>query len=105
MKPIEITLNLSNIDKNRIKERTYENKEGIPVTVKEYKITVVPTKEKKFITKGDGWQLLKTHFVVEKRGKDEPKNYVGEGFTFEQVSGGAMNIQTETPEETGEIPF
>lgn len=106
MKPIEITLNLSKIDKSRITERTYEDKNGVPVTVKEYKMTLVPVKDKKFVTKKDNWQLFKTHFLAEKRGKDEEKNYIGDGFMFETIGDNATNIPVQTIEEVeNSIPF
>lgn len=83
-KPIEITINVDKIDKSRITSRTYTNRDGEEVTVREYKMAVVPSKERKFVTEGDGWKLFKTHFVAEKRGRDEERNYLGDGFQFER---------------------
>lgn len=84
---MDITLNLSKISKDRITERTYKDKDGVEQTVKELKIRVVPLKEKKFITKGDTWEMYKTHFVVEKKNsKEEPDVFIGDGFTFETIN-------------------
>ncbi len=84
---INITLDLSKIDKTRITPRTFTNKEGVEVTVKEYKMEVIPLNEPKLIKVGDGWNLLKTHFVVEGQTKEERQAkkksvYIGEGLQF-----------------------
>lgn len=110
MKPVEITLNVSKINKDKIISRSYTNNEGTEVTVKEYKVKLVPLKERKFVTKGDGWEMFKTHFVVESKSKKEdPDNFVGEGFEFEKVE--QKNNAHREPEEGAEtispddIPF
>lgn len=83
MKPIEITLDITKINKDKITERKYKDKEGVEHTAKEYKMKIVPLKEKKFITKGEGWEMFKTHFVVEKKdNKEEEDNFIGNGFEF-----------------------
>lgn len=83
MKPIEITLEVLKINKDKITSRTYTNNEGVEVTVKEYKAKVIPLKERKFVTKGNGWEMFKTHFVVEaKTNKEDPDNFIGSGFEF-----------------------
>lgn len=87
MNKINVTLDLSKIDKTRIINRTFTNKNGEEVTVKEYKIEVIPLREPKFIKQGEGWNLMKTHFVVEGQTKEERQAkkqsvYVGEGLQF-----------------------
>ncbi len=87
MQKINITLNLSKINKDKIVDRTYKDEQGNDVTEKTYKIEVIPLKAPKFITQGDTWIMNKTHFVVEAQTKEERNsngatNYVGEGFEF-----------------------
>lgn len=89
MKKISITLNVTKIDKSKIFERTYKNKDGEEITEKLYKFDLIETKEPKFVAEGDTWTMFKTHFGAEAQTKDEradkkPANYVAEGFVFEQ---------------------
>lgn len=87
MEKISVTLNVSKIDKSKILERTYKNKDGQDITEKFYKFDLVPTKEQKFISEGKDWVLKKTHFGAETQTKEEkevkkPTNYVAEGMIF-----------------------
>lgn len=87
MSKISLTLEVSAFDKSRIEERTFDTKDG-KKTVKEYKVDVIPLKEKKFVSKGADWQLFKTHFVVQSQTKEEravkaDPVYVGNGYQFE----------------------
>lgn len=102
---INLTLNLSKIDKTKIIDRTYKDKDDNEVTNKEYKVEVIELKQPKFVTEGDTWKMLKTHFVVEAQTKEEkaekkPANYVGEGFTFESK----VDTTFDALEDT-QIPF
>lgn len=88
MQKISITLNVSKIDKSKIIERTYNNKDGVEVTEKLYKFELIEAKEPKFVAEGDTWIMKKTHFGVETQSKEEKAekkktNYIAEGFTFE----------------------
>lgn len=87
MNKINITLNLTKINKSKITDRTYKDKDGNDVTEKNYKIEVIELKNPKFVAQGDTWVMNKTHFVVEAQTKEERNsnveaNYVGEGFEF-----------------------
>lgn len=91
MSKINITLDINAISRDKIVEREIKTQNG-PRTVREYKITIMPLKEKKFVTQGftkDGlraWKMYKTHFVTEaKSHKDEEDVFVGSGFDFEFV--------------------
>lgn len=89
MDKITITLDTTKITKSKITERKYKNKEGQEVTAKEYKLDIVPLKEKRLLKAGDGWKMMKTHFVAETLTKEErsagaPTVYVGEGITFDK---------------------
>lgn len=101
MNKISVTLDLSKINKDRIVSRTFTNKEGVEVTVKEYKIDVIPLREPKFIKQGEGWNLLKTHFVVEGQTKEERQAktksiYIGEGMQFVDTSTQEVNYPEPT---------
>lgn len=108
MNKLTITLELDKLDKTRIQERTYTNKEGVEVKVREYKLDVVPLKEKKTITEGDTWKMVKTHFVCDAQTKEEREakadtNFVGEAITFEDIDGNAPAQAAQLSED--EIPF
>ena len=104
MNKISINIDLGKIDKNRIINRTYKNKEGEEVTVKEYKMDIVPLKEKKVIKEGGGWTLVKSHFVADSPTKEERENktktnFLGEGIMFENRDEVVEDIVA------GDIPF
>lgn len=99
MEKISITIDLGKLDKTRINNRTFTNKDGQEVTVKEYKLDVVPLKEKKLIKEGDTWKMVKSHFVADSQTKEERENktqtnFIGDGIMFEKKG-----------ETDGEIPF
>ena len=104
-KSIECSIDVSKIDKNRIEEREYTNKEGKIIKQKLYKFTVVESKDKKMIKEGDGWTLFKTHFIAEKRDKDEEKNYIGDGMTFENTDKKEVIDFPEDDINPNDIPF
>lgn len=102
MNKVSITIDLTKIDKNRIQNRTFTNKEGVEVTVKEYKLDVVPLREKKIIKEGDTWRMVKSHFVCDTATKEEranktKTNFLGDGIQFE-------DLNAETVKD-GDIPF
>lgn len=87
MAKINLTINLSALDKSKIIERKYKNKEGQEVTVKEYKADLVELLAPQFVTEGDTWTMNKTHFLADPQTKQErdmkvKSNFIGEGFQF-----------------------
>ena len=94
-KSIECSIDVSKIDKSRIEDREYTNQDGEVVKQKMYNFSVVESKDKKFIKEGEGWKLWKTHFIAEKRDKDDPKNYIGDGLTFEREDEESVNKKFE----------
>jgi len=117
-----VTIDLTKIDKSRIEERTYTNREGVEVTVKEYKMDVVEMKQPRALKKGDGtliagdtWQLMETHFACESQTKEEREAsketvYIGKGVQFQDKNPAQANSEpvsagvTEAVDES-EIPF
>lgn len=103
---ISLTIDVSKIDKTKIKERNFINKGGVEVTAKDYKIDVIPLKEPKVIKEGDTWRMVKTHFVAEPQTKEErdngqPSNIIGDGIVFEDKNA----VPPQAKEEEIDFPF
>lgn len=113
MEKISITIDLGKIDKNRIVNRTFTNKEGQEVTVKEYKLDVVPSPTPKTIKEGDTWTMVKTHFVVEGQTKEERQakkkgTILGDGIVFRNKADEHNQSNVEDynqDQDLGGIPF
>lgn len=113
MQKIKIVLDVTKIDKTQIKERTYTNKSGGEVTVKDLNLEVIPLKEKKFIKETEKGNLYKTHFVAHQSTKNDDGTYengaiIGDGITFEPKGESVPTQAKETPEEHhpfDDIPF
>lgn len=98
---LTLTIDINKLDKERINLRTYTNKAGEEVTVKEYKIDVVPLKETKLIKegtsqKGDKWRLVESHFACDSQTKEEREqkkqtNFIGKAVQFEDVETDTVN--------------
>ncbi len=118
---INLTLEVSKFNKDKIVARTFKTRDGTEVTVKEYKVEVVELKQPKFVASGkraDGseWIKKKTHFVAEEQTKEERAAkkatvYVGEGFTFEDAVGdepqedAAVDVGADENINPDDIPF
>lgn len=108
MAKISVTIDVDKIDKSKITSRTYKNKDGQDVTVREYKMDVVELKEPKYITEGDTWKLFKTHFVCEANNDSDAETvFLGDGVVFKN-----KDMATQAQENLGygegsddEIPF
>lgn len=84
---MKLKINLSQIDKSKITERSYTNKEGQNVVIKELALETLLLKEPKQIAEGQTWRLMKTHTVIHEQTKEEkankvPAKFVGEGISF-----------------------
>ena len=98
MSKINVTLDVSKISKDKIVSRTFKNRDGEEVTVKEYKVELIELKAPKFVKEGEGWKMIKTHFVVEAQTKEErankvDQNFIGDGFVFEEKSSPTNEFQ------------
>ena len=85
MAKIAITLDASKL-KGLAKDRTYNNRNGEPVTVKELKFELVEVKEPKVTYSTDKYDLVKTHFAALPQTKEERDAkadtvFIGEGIT------------------------
>lgn len=90
MQRISLVIDTNKLDKTRIVSRTYKNKAGEEKTAKELKVDVVPLKEKRLKTSGEGWELWQVGFVTETASKEERiakvnKDIVGEAVRFEST--------------------
>lgn len=65
MQKYSFTIDVTKIDKTKLKERTYQNKEGQDVTVKEYAFEAILNKEE-VIKTGDTWELVKRGFITQR---------------------------------------
>lgn len=85
MSKIQVTLDTSKL-RDLVIERSYKNKDGIDIVLKELKFELVEVKEPKEIYKKDNMRIMKTHFASviqtkEQRQANSPTIYIGEGFT------------------------
>lgn len=75
MNKIIVSVDLTKINKDRIRVEQYTNKEGVEVTKKMYDFEVIPLKpeqQKEIASASDmSWTLKKTHFVTEAANKEE----------------------------------
>lgn len=116
MNKISLKIDLLKIDKSKIKDEEYTDRDGNVVKRKIYSIDVIPIKEKKFVKDGDTWTLYKTHFGVETQTKEErnakeKSNFIAEGFTFESKEDNLTSAGTKVPdfsevdEKNSDVPF
>jgi len=89
---ISITLDVSKIDKTKITERKFKDKQGVEQTIKELKLDIVPLKEEKILKDGETWTLVKTHFVSmqqskEDRAKGTKSVIIGDGIEIRDKKG------------------
>jgi hypothetical protein len=86
---ITITVDLTKLDKSRIKTRNYE-RNGEQFTAKEIQLDIVPLREREIKKEGETWRLLKTCFVAEAPTKEERQSkaktsIVGDGVEFQDI--------------------
>ena len=85
----KITVNLDATKlKTLITKRSYTNKEGIEVNLKEIKFELVQVKEPKLIFEEGNRKVFKTHFAAaiqtkEQREAKDESFFIGEGYTTE----------------------
>lgn len=90
---ISISLDVSKMDKTRITAKSFTTKDNEVVNQKIYAMELVPLREPKLLKKGDGWEMIKTHFLVQAPTKEEKEAKVktpilGDGIVFKSTTGG-----------------
>lgn len=104
-------IDLTKIDKSKIEDKTYTNKEGQEVTKKVYKFEIVQNKQAKVLKETDTYILEKTHFIVEGQTKEEKdrkaeSNFIGEGIQFKYKNDNqSMQEDYNQDIEPSSIPF
>lgn len=102
-----------------IETRSYKNKDGVEVTIKEIKFDLVEMKQesRKVLYDGDNLQMVKTHFAVKPQSKEERDAkqdvvYVGEGVSYEfkgsqnnSSNGTSFQPVTKLTEPQDDLPF
>ena len=78
MNKISLKIDVSKLDKNRFKKNSYTKKDGTEVNEVLAELDLVEKKEPR-VRKAGEWTVRETHFIAERRGKDEESNYVGVG--------------------------
>jgi hypothetical protein len=107
---IIIRIDLTKLDKSRIVERTYKNRDGVEVISKDYEFEIVPLNpaQQTFIAEGNDWKLLKTHFVTDSATKEERQvnkkmKTIGDGKQF--MRNNNIEKNTTEPQSEEDIPF
>lgn len=101
MKKISFKIDLTKIDKNKITERKYQNKQGEEVTVKEFEFEGV-FKDEKVIKDGETWELVKTGFVTGKGVKQADGSYSKEPIFGDIIEIRDKGNKIETPSVEGQ---
>jgi len=108
---LSCTIDLTKIDKTRIVERKYTNKDGVEVTQKNYSFDVVELKEPKTIKETDRYTMKKTHFIAESQTKEERdakklSNFIGDVISFTNPGDMDQAFNNITSQDLNEaIPF
>lgn len=79
---INLKIDVSKLDKERLKKNSFTKRDGTQVHEVNADLVLIEKKEPRIIKEGDSWTLKETHFIAEKRDKDEESNYVGIGTQF-----------------------
>lgn len=107
---LSITIDVSKINKNKITERKFTNSQGEEITVKEYRMDILPLKEEKTIKTGDGWEMVKSHFVVESPSKEEKDQkiktpFLGDGIEFRLTQPVEQVVDNTEDINPDDVPF
>jgi hypothetical protein len=104
MKKLTATVRVTGIDKAKIVERKFKNKEGKEEVVREFKLDLIPLKERKAIVSGEGWVMFKVGFVTMSPTKEEKQAktklpIIGDVIEFENEEKPQVEIKPD------DIPF
>jgi len=100
MAKISVTIDVKKIDKNKLVERVYTNKEGVEVKELNLRFDLVELDQQINLAEGDTWVLRKTHFAATQLSKDEKA--AGEKSVV--LGMGASFDNKEAPKKEEEIP-
>ncbi len=106
---INIRIDVTKIDKSKIITRSFKNKKGETITVKELSLDIVPLKETKLLKEGPTYQLYKTHFVAIQSTKEEREakaksTIIGEGTMFINTEERDKKVDKEADKDSMDYP-
>jgi len=104
MQKFNLSIDVSKIQKERLRQNSFTTKDG-EVTQTLCDIVVVPLKERKLIKEGDGWNMYKSGFAVEKGTKEETTNILGDAMEFESTQAPDLPDSPTDEIDSSEIPF
>ncbi len=112
-KRVLMTIDVTKVNKDKIKERRFTTKDGKEVIAKDLDLELVELNEPKLIKEGDTWALYKTHFVSLPQTKEEREGkvkslIVGDGRQFLEKGARADEQTDDVPTEdisADSIPF
>jgi hypothetical protein len=105
---ITISIDVTKIDKSKIVDRKYTNKEGKEVLQRLYKLDIIPVKDERMVKDGGTWKIVKTHFVAESQTPEERKTktkgiIIGDGVVIRNNDHG-VDMGGDRVDES-QIPF
>jgi len=105
----EENLSVGEVAKQLLEKRTYKNKDGEEITVKELVFELIPLKpeSQKTIYQHEKFDLVKTHFAVKRQTKEEREAkakaiYVGEGISQVWKNQTAQERKAESDKQADE---
>jgi len=107
MSNINLKIDVSKLDKNRLKKNSFTKRDGTQVNEVNAELVLIEKKEPRVIKEGDTWTLVEKYFIAEKREKGEENNYVGIGTIFEDKneSVNTDGIDESPLDDISNIPF
>ena len=110
----EENLSVGEVAKQLLEKRTYKNKDGEEITVKELVFELIPLKpeSQKTIYQHEKFDLVKTHFAVKRQTKEEREAktkamYVGEGISqiWKNQTAQQRKAESDKQADKTDLPF
>jgi hypothetical protein len=95
MNKISITIDVSQVTKEKIIPRAFTNKEGHEVVAKDYKLDIIPLREEKVLWEGEDTIMVKCGFVAEAPNEEEKRAQ-----TKTKIIGSAIEFRKKSQEST-----
>jgi hypothetical protein len=95
MNKISITIDVSQVTKEKIIPRAFTNKEGHEIVAKDYRLDIIPLREEKIVKSGADWEMVKVAFVAEAPNDKEKADK-----TKTKIIGSAIEFRKKSQEST-----
>ena len=107
---VSINVDVTKLPKDRIRERSWTDRNGESHSAKEIRLDVVPLKEPKVIKEYGVSTLMKTHFVCVAQTKEEREAradtiFVGDGVQFVNDASPSSHEPASLDDMDDDIPF